>query len=1190
MKRPTRNEIVCYAKALLPYIKLIFSKNVYVRLFQLFAGALIALFTGLSVLVKCSSSGQFDAEFSYGDCGLYSLIGSGLLTAAYAFTLLCIHKDKYLEIKQNMYEKYLAKLFDERMAPIMRMQQFCEGFNIRCEFLTGGCGKVEEVIKQLAESKEHLFIKAFAGMGKTRWVYEAFKQYEELGKVYYCSEVRNEQFWVSLGKLIHDRMDEEVTLVLDDCPPEVYQDCVLKCRETKRKLRLIGLTNDMNSRQVANVAMMTFSYAELSNVTKAIVNNLLDARLKDRYESRIVELSECIPYMAILLVEEINKHAGDEQYDTISLNVVDFCSRMLHFDGPNKGDEMTALESLALFSPLGYGEMDRWQYEYVMNSNHITAIVNNVNREVLFDGVVTKAKRQEILEHLSTWINVRPAPLAAWLMEEWFKSCDEGRLKAIFDELTALPKNRGTMLIEAMSHRIENMGDNRLACKLYEEIVKPGRAFSSEEVINSEMGSRLFLAMCNVNPAAMVRCLRSFLESKSIEWVRKQVIGRVRRNYVWLLEKACFPADCFEDAAMALARLAAAENESWANNATNQLGQLYHVALPGTNATLTQRLNLLREMEQMGEAYEELVINAINKAFDYGDFVRSGGQERIGSKVYKDYLPTYNEIAAYWEGVLDFIQEWMKGHEERIERMAQIFVNHVRQIGWRAGRMELVKREIRMITDLRKGPWTEMAKELRFGMNHHARIEDEELKQMMQTMGADSMVACLEETQDNFHASAKLYATDRCEENEEFFKECAERFWRDKEYDREETMAYLLDNEHFVEIWFIWALAKLPSDGELTALYMAALACMKRQHRECSSFLNLLCNATWKRVPTRCFVDKLPQEGMDVMYVQMMADHESEGLDILHDLLQRYSQRKDAFALLEHYLKRSALYSGKQMRDTYEAINRLWPKESKPLLYDYIFSRWYAPVLLEEPMANITKHCLLEMIAGRGEQRMSHEVTELLSEVLEKEDDDDFVKKLNRQLIRSCDQLLPSSDCSFIYDKMLPKYEKVILQDILDALAGEEPMYYLNMMHCLGVGVNESKSSAPLFKCDRETIKAFCLQKAATTFPRRLATMIPIYAPEDAARFDEFLLWMLDNLNLFASSDEVLSAIHSNINSFACTGSVILLYERQRACFEQIKGHKNKLVADWANRNIAEIDERIRLEFRHESYQHIKYR
>lgn len=1160
-------------------------------MFRIYVRVLLSLWVGLTIVIKVSSSGIWNVELTYGDSGLYSLILIGLVTGGYALTLLFIHRDKYLEIKQGLYDKYLIKLFDERMAPIGRMQLFCDTFNTRCEFLNGGCEKIEEVIRLLKESRDNLFIKAFSGMGKTRWVYEAFAKQNVTMNAYYCSQVENEMFNVSFEKLLTDHADKEITLILDDCPPEVFQNCIVKSRQTKCKIRLIGLSNDMNSRQVANVPTITFEYSELRGVTEAIVNCMLDERLKDKFETKLVSLSECIPHMAILLAEEINKHANDEHYDTITLNSVDFCSRMLHFDGPNKEDEITALESLSLFSPLGYDDIDKWQYEYVMNSNNITAIANNLDRKLLFENVVRKARKQEILEHLSTWINVRPAPLAAWLIEDWFKNCDERRLKAIFDELNAMSDNRGSVLIEAMCHRIENMGENVFASILYSEIVKPGRAFSSEEVINSEMGSRLFLAMFNVNPKAIVEALAVFFESKNIDWIRENVSGRVRRNYVWLLEKACFPQECFHPAAMTLAKLATAENETWGNNSTNQFTQLFHVALPGTNANLEQRLNLLKIISEKGNEYEQLVICCIDKAFDYGDFVRTGGNERIGSKVYKDYEPNVGEITAYWNGVMDFIEGWIGNNIDRTNKIADVFVNHVRQIGWKAGHIDIVKRQIRLITGCRSLVWPEMAKELRFGLNHHARFNDDDLTKMIESMGNGSFVSFLEEIHDNFHANSVSYSEEHFHENESYFKASAERFWSNKEYQNEDTLTYLLDNQKYVEIWFIRELSKLANDEELTALYSASLRCMKNHNMDSSGFLNIICNVNWDKEATSNFVRSLPNEGFDIMYVQIMSDHESEDVPVLHEILCRYSKKENFSVLLRQYLKRSLLYSASQMKVTCDDIMNVLKEKSIPLIGDYILSRRYSQqIIMDAPMFDMTKKCLLEMINQDRGNGGFYEVAFLVADILDNRDDSEFAKNVNLRIIK-CNKTIGSNrDYVMIYDKMLPKYENEVLDDILKALTDDDSLFCYNMMYCLGVGLSDDKSNAPLFRCDRNKIKAFCLENAKTSFPRRIATMMPVYSPDDPARFDEFLIWMLDNLNSFKSSDEVLSAIHSNINSFSWAGSPIALYEQQKDCFEKIKEHKNKNVAEWAIRNIKEIDNNINYQFRNESYDQIKYR
>lgn len=64
--------------------------------------------------------------------------------------------------------------------------------------------------------------------------------------------------------------------------------------------------------------------------------------------------------------------------------------------------------------------------------------------------------------------------------------------------------------------------------------------FFDEENLRSGLGSKLFLAMSTVNPAAIAANLRRVLGHKDIAWLRENFDGDGRRNVVWALERLCF--------------------------------------------------------------------------------------------------------------------------------------------------------------------------------------------------------------------------------------------------------------------------------------------------------------------------------------------------------------------------------------------------------------------------------------------------------------------------------------------------------------------------------------------------------------------------------------------------------------------------------------------------------------------------
>ncbi|WP_437769522.1 hypothetical protein WMF27_07930 [Sorangium sp. So ce281] len=92
-------------------------------------------------------------------------------------------------------------------------------------------------------------------------------------------------------------------------------------------------------------------------------------------------------------------------------------------------------------------------------------------------------------------------------------------------------------------------------------------------------------------PGATARELRRRIEASSIDELRARV--EERRGIVFALEELATRADAFEDAEAALLRLAQAENESYANNATATWAGLFLVELNASRRSLAERVALL---------------------------------------------------------------------------------------------------------------------------------------------------------------------------------------------------------------------------------------------------------------------------------------------------------------------------------------------------------------------------------------------------------------------------------------------------------------------------------------------------------------------------------------------------------------------------------------------------------------------
>ena len=71
--------------------------------------------------------------------------------------------------------------------------------------------------------------------------------------------------------------------------------------------------------------------------------------------------------------------------------------------------------------------------------------------------------------------------------------------------------------------------------------------------------------------------------------------------------------------------------------------------LAGTEATLDDRIEVLKDLYKEDIVFHSLLLSAIKGAFATEHLSRMGGAEKFGFKELVDYNPTYSSIRKYWD-------------------------------------------------------------------------------------------------------------------------------------------------------------------------------------------------------------------------------------------------------------------------------------------------------------------------------------------------------------------------------------------------------------------------------------------------------------------------------------------------------------------------------------------------------------
>lgn len=241
-------------------------------------------------------------------------------------------------------------------------------------------------------------------------------------------------------------------------------------------------------------------------------------------------------------------------------------AKILKFDAGAEKEQEIAMEALSLCQPTPYTGNHHEAFRYLISSNIFTRLYGKTYDERcdICNRLVKKYKGT-LIEVQGDWLMVRPFPLAVYLTKKWFDYCDTERFGKLLEDIKKRPENIQILLSDGFCRHIEQMHGNKSAFELVAKLVEKDEnaPFSHEEVLCSGLGSKFFLSLASVNPAAVASCINHLVYSKDIDWLVEHLDGNARMNIVWALEKMCFARESFRDAILALARLAVAENETF---------------------------------------------------------------------------------------------------------------------------------------------------------------------------------------------------------------------------------------------------------------------------------------------------------------------------------------------------------------------------------------------------------------------------------------------------------------------------------------------------------------------------------------------------------------------------------------------------------------------------------------------------
>ena len=1056
--------------------------------------------------------------------------------------------------------------------------------------------RTKEIVQLLRDDDEPtLLLTALSGMGKSKLIYEAFRGTEREPNRYYAKYDNNqEQLTGELKQILRKNYGNDGIIIVDDCPMELVSVLISIRNQYNELFRLIMVHHDFFNDELDHInsfPVIKLKPSEMLERVNQYISEVLEESENNKNDvAEIQKLAEGYPQMALELIKAYHENdtAGPEA-------VAHLMPKLLNLTEGKEDEEKKVWQTLSLCLPFPYEDAAHESFEYLMKDNHVTPLngMEYADRRSIAGRIVEKYF-PTLIDVQGIWLYVRPFPLAVWLTAEWFKNVCNTQIhfKELIEHIKAQPQWVQNAISEGFCKHIQQMPGNKEAFKMVGKLVNAdiNHPFFDEENLRSGLGSKLFLAMSTVNPAAIAANLRRVLGHKDIAWLRENFDGDGRRNVVWALERLCFAHESYHDGVMMMARLAVAENEDISNNATGQLVQLFHIGLAGTEVSLKERLQTLKNLVNEGEEYISLVIRCFDAALRNGGFTKMGGAEKFGFENRKDYTPdTWNEIFEYWYGCRDLLLEWMDKKPEVADQLAGMVEENVYH--WaRGGQKHVLVPLLERIAIIKGYKWDKGYEALAqtvytFGIDGEALG----IAELMTKMRSSSFMVLFNEARYKLHGKYHLGDKEQLELAEKLFAPLAEEFLVNKVYSDEKEVQMLLEDNEYIPIVFVRNLVKFSSDEQLDAFFdtiTCVLSIIPEEYY--SPFLGNLSSYSKDRKPLIKFLEMLRNEGKIWLYVSLMAQTEDNVLGHLNQLLSEQKTGVLKVDFLPIYLHYYRSYGDEHFLMLLKALKENFPERPNELVA-YVESERYMMRKDEHPEAlAIVKEAMLNYQIDGDNNRMLNEYSRLLIETLKQWHDIDFAKKVNKKFIEVYNTQMIHLNTEGIFTELLKDYFDDVWPEFVKAFLGPDTfLFYYQVKDELGSGYGFGKG--PLFHVDERIIKQLCIDYPDTA-PVRIAAMVPCFDVQEDGKeveqFSKWVLWLLDN---FGEEKDVRSSISSNLGSFSWTGAVSPYYKRNIRCFEKLLNHKFPEVRDWARLSIMDEKKLLDMEKSKEDFMKIRY-
>ena len=541
-------------------------------------------------------------------------------------------------------------------------------------------------------------ITGLSGLGKTRLVLEAFRPDKSNPD---DIQLSNSVVYFDIPSVGNGIVSDIISwrqrgingiLVADNCPLEVHKRIKNEIEHSDSKFSFISI--DFNPEKDSG----SHPYIELKPpISDEVIKGILQKacpELRDQDRERIIAFAQGFPKIAVLL----GNSALKAEPDIVRIKDEDLIDKLLWGRRLSNQSAKKAISACSLFEHFGFDKDLLYQRQFIAEN-----ICELSDKE--FYSYCQEFREHGIIDIRYRLARVIPRPLAIYLASEWWQKYPPEKF---IEFISNIPRE----MQEAFWDQTSNLQFLPKAREMIEKFVGENSPFGLAEVLNTEMGSRLFRSFVEVNPESTSEAIYREFALKPREELL--TIGPGRRNLVWALEKLCYWRNTFPKSWQTLLKFAAAENETWSNNSTGLFLRLFHVLLSGTEVPCSERLYFVQSVLETADDFEKkILLNALGEGLKYGQFMRMGGVEKQGSRpALKDWQPKSGvEIVEYWKGCISLLIKFgCKSNET--EPLVQNKISENISSIIQSGLLDYLAKEIRAEIAVSNKPWNKIKNSL----------------------------------------------------------------------------------------------------------------------------------------------------------------------------------------------------------------------------------------------------------------------------------------------------------------------------------------------------------------------------------------------------------------------------------------------------------------------------------------------